>query len=71
MDVYYDWLDAAENVAKGRDEGADGTEEPAGPSSKSKTGGGGQNSYVDKTRGDDFVVDDESDNEREFADEDD
>jgi len=71
VDVYYDWLDAAENVAKGEAEAADRTEERAGPS-KTKSGGpGGQNTYVEKTRGDDFVVDDESDNGGDFGDDDD
>jgi len=68
--VYYDWVDAADQVAEDHKEGKLGNVERVAPSSLAKartsTGEGGRNTYVEKDR-DDFVVDDEENGERAFA----
>jgi len=70
VDVYYDWVDAADQVAEDHKEGRLGNVERVAPSSLAKarptTGEGGRNTYVEKDR-DDFVVDDEGDGEGAFA----
>jgi hypothetical protein len=66
--VYYDWVDAAEEVAKETESGRQATERVA-PSTLARQKANVENSgYAEKRGGDDFVVDDE-DAEGEFADE--
>jgi hypothetical protein len=75
--VYYDWVDAADQVAKEQANGTLGETERVAPSSlaRQKTAGAagasGGSAYVEKNKQNNFVVDDEEDGEGEFADDDD
>jgi hypothetical protein len=73
VDVYYDWVDAADEVAKDNADGNLEDVERAAPVSQArpKTGAAQASSgYTEKGRADEFVVDDEEDGEGEFADDD-
>lgn len=66
MDVYADWIDACDAVAKDSAEasGPRDTYRGSGPASRTAVGGaGGGNSG-----GDDFIVEDDLDAEGEYAD---
>jgi hypothetical protein len=77
VDVYYDWVDAADQVAKEQANGTLGETERVAPSALARqkatgaAGASGGSAYVEKGRQNDFVVDDEEDGEGEFADDDD
>jgi hypothetical protein len=71
--VYYDWVDAADQVAKDHADGRLEDVERVAPSTLARQKAAEAHSgsgYVEKGKQDDFVVDDEGDGEGEFDDDD-
>jgi transcription elongation factor Elf1 len=72
VDVYYDWVDAADQVAKDHADGRLEDVERVAPSAlaRQKAAGPSGSGYVEKNKGDGFVVDEDDDAEGDFADDD-